>query len=407
MAMSIRTNVASLNAQRALFNAGNDLSKSMQRLSTGFRINSSSDDAAGLAISTKLQSQIGGLNQASMNAQDGISMIQTAEGALDEITASFQRMRDLGVQAANSTLSDADRGNINTEIQALFTNINNISSRTEFNGQKLLTGALTTSQSTSSTVLTGLALAASTSNPAVSSVTAIDVKGAAAGTTFTLTGNTTAGTLTMAIGTNAGQSIAVNTLTAGQSQTLDFSQFGVKITVASSGTQQAGDTTVGLNGLNVQTATGSASAAFQVGANANQIESAAFFNTQVNGTNATVDGLGATIFQTLNTSIAAFNAPTGHTILNAQTLIGSVDNVIASLVNSRAALGASQNSLSHTMANLRLTSDNLSASNSRIRDVDVAAESSAMTRAQIISQSSVSVLAQANQMPQLALKLLG
>ena len=159
MAMSIRTNVSSLNAQRALFNAGNDLNKSMQRLSSGFRINSSADDAAGMAISTKMQAQIGGLNQAAMNAQDGISMIQTAEGALDEVSSSLQRMRDLSVQAANSTLSDTDRGNINKEISALYTNINNISSRTEFNGQKLLNGTLATSQTTTgSTLLAGTSL---------------------------------------------------------------------------------------------------------------------------------------------------------------------------------------------------------------------------------------------------------
>ncbi len=407
MAMSIRTNTSSLNAQRALFNASNDLSKSMQRLSTGFRINSSSDDAAGLAISTKLQSQIGGLNQASMNAQDGISMIQTAEGALDEVTSSLQRMRDLSVQAANSTLSDTDRGNINTEIQALYTNINNISSRTEFNGQKLLTNSLTTAQSTSSTANVGLVLAQGTA-AGVSSITAIDVKGATAAGTWTLTGNTTNHTLTMGLGTaTTGQTIAVNTLTAGQSQTFDFSQFGVKLTVLSGGTQTAGDTEGGLSAKNIQTVAANSAAAFQVGANANQTESATFFDTQINTSNAAVDSLGTHIYQSLNTSIAAFNANGGSTIANAQTMLGDVDKVIASMVSSRAALGASQNSLGHTMNNLKTTSDNLAASNSRIRDVDVAAESSAMTRAQIISQSSISVLAQANQMPQLALKLLG
>jgi flagellin len=393
MAMSIRTNVSSLNAQRALFNAGNDLNKSMQRLSSGYRINSSADDAAGLAISTKLQSQIGGLNQAAMNAQDGMSMIQTAEGALDEITSSLQRMRDLSVQAANSTLSDSDRGNINTEIQALYANINNISSRTEFNGQSLLTGSLTTSQDTgtNSTVLAGVVLGTT------GAVTSVDVKGAAAGTTFTLTADTTAHTLTMAVGTNAGQTIAATTLTAGQSQTFDFSQFGVKFTVSAGADQTAGDSESNLDGLAITTLAGSGTAAFQVGANHDQIESAAFFNTQISTTN----------FATLNTAIGAFAALNGQTIANAQTLNNEVTTTIASIVTSRAALGASQNSLMHTMNNLKITSDNLSASNSRIRDVDVAAESSAMTRAQIISQSAVSVLAQANQMPQLALKLLG
>ena len=396
MAMSIRTNVSSLNAQRALFNSGEDLNRSMQRLSSGYRINSSADDAAGLAISTKLQSQIGGLNQAAMNAQDGISMIQTAEGALDEVTSSLQRMRDLAVQAANATLSDTDRGNINTEIQALKTNINNISSRTTFNGQYLLTGALSTSQNTAtSTVLTGLALTTTAANASVSS---IDVTKAVAGTTYTLTtsgaGLQLAGTVN---GAAVSQTITVNALTAGQSQTFDFSSLGVKFTVAASGAKAAADIQADLTTKTIITAAGSSSAAFQVGAGASQTESATFFNTQLQAGNGN--------YATLDTAITTFNGAT--TIANANSLITNVDTVIAGLVTQRAALGASQNSLQHTLNNLKINSDNLSASNSRIRDVDVAQESSAMTRAQIISQSAVSVLAQANQMPQLALKLLG
>jgi flagellin len=394
--MSIRTNVSSLNAQRALFNAGNDLNKSMQRLSSGYRINSSADDAAGLAISTKLQSQIGGLTQASMNAQDGISMIQTAEGALDEITSSLQRMRDLAVQAANATLADSDRANLNTEIQALKTNINNISSRTTFNGQFLLTGALSTAQSTSSTVLTGTNL----TTEDTASVSSVDVSKAAAGTTYTLAsaGGGTSLTLSATVNGNAvSQTIAVNALTAGGSQTLDFGTLGVKFNIGASGTTTAAATVTDLATKTIITAAGNNAAAFQVGAGAGETESATFFNTQL------AAGNGA--YSTLNTSIGTFGGAT--TIANANTLITNVDSVITSLVTSRAALGASQNSLQHTLNNLKINSDNLSASNSRIRDVDVASESSAMTRAQIISQSAVSVLAQANQMPQLALKLLG
>jgi len=394
--MSIRTNVSSLNAQRALFNAGNDLSKSMQRLSSGYRINSSADDAAGLAISTKLQSQIGGLNQASMNAQDGISMIQTAEGALDEITSNLQRMRDLAVQAANATLSDTDRGNLNTEIQSLKTNINNISSRTTFNGQYLLTGALSTAQSTSSGVLTGLNL----STEGTASVASVDVSKAAAGTTYTLAsaGGGTSLTLSATVNGNAvSQTIAVTALSAGGAQTLDFGTMGVKFTIGASGTTTAANTVTDLATKTIITSAGSNAAAFQVGAGAGETESATFFNTQL------AAGNGA--YSTLNTAIGTFNGAT--TIANANSLITNVDSVISSLVTSRAALGASQNSLQHTLNNLKTNSDNLSASNSRIRDVDVASESSAMTRAQIISQSAVSVLAQANQMPQLALKLLG
>lgn len=390
MAMSIRTNVSSLNAQRALFNAGNDLNKSMQRLSSGFRINSSADDAAGLAISTKLQSQIGGLTQASMNAQDGISMIQTAEGALDEVTSSLQRMRDLSVQAANSTLSDTDRGNINQEIQALYTNINNISNRTQFNGQSVLTGALSTAQNTAtSTVLAGLNL---TTND-TASVSSIDVTKAKAATTYTLTTNGTG--IQMADGSGTTQTIAVNVLAAGGSQTFDFSTFGVKFTTSSAGVTTVAGTQADLTTKTIATGAATGTAAFQVGANASETESAVFFDSRISASN----------YIPLNTAITNFNGAT--TITNSTAMLTAIDSTIASLVTSRAALGASQNSLQHTMNNLKVNADNLSASNSRIRDVDVAAESSAMTRAQIISQSAVSVLAQANQMPQLALKLLG
>jgi len=401
MAMSIRTNVSSLNAQRSLFKAGADLDKSMQRLSTGFRINSSADDAAGLAISEKLKSQIGGLNQAAANALDGMSMIQTAEGALDEVQSSLQRMRDLSVQGANATLSDADRGNINQEIQALYTNINNIATRTKFNGQSVLTGALSTSQDTAgaNSLLVGKAL---TTTAAAASVTSIDTTKAISGTAYTLS-STAAGTLTMSAtinGVATTQNVNVAAMVAGGSQSFNFSSFGVNIGVSATGGKAAADiitdmTTAG--NATVTTAAGSGSAAFQVGANASQTESAAFFDARISTTNNAA----------LDTAITAFNGGGSSTIAESNTLITEIDNVLANMVNNRAKLGASQNSLEHTMNNLKVTADNLSASNSRIRDVDVAAESSAMTRAQIISQSAVSVLAQANQAPQLALKLLG
>src|SRR3569623_660102 len=213
MSMSIRTNVASLNAQHALFNANNALQTSMQRLSSGFRITSSADDAAGLAISTKMQSQIGGLNQAAMNAQDGISMIQTAEGALDEVTSSLQRMRDLAVQASNATLSDTDRGNINQDIQALYTNINNITSRTQFNGQNLLTGALTTKEDTNTGLLAGVTLATQTS----AAINSVDVSKAAACCTFDFTCDTN-GNVTMTDQNISyfSLTIAASSLSAGQ-----------------------------------------------------------------------------------------------------------------------------------------------------------------------------------------------
>jgi flagellin len=171
----------------------------------------------------------------------------------------------------------------------------------------------------------------------------------------------------------------------------------VKFTISATGNKAAADIQADLTTRHIDTTAGSGAAAFQVGAGAGETESATFFNTKLEAGNGN--------YATLLTAINTFGGAT--TIANANSMISNVDTVIAGLVTQRAALGASQNSLQHTLNNLKTNSDNLSASNSRIRDVDVAQESSAMTRAQIISQSAVSVLAQANQMPQLALKLLG
>src|ERR1019366_2960010 len=148
--LSVQTNVSAISAQRHLGQTSDALGTAMERLSSGFRINRAADDAAGLAVSEKLQAQIGGLNQASSNAQDGVSMIQTAEGGLDEVQTMMQRMRDLAVQASSDTNSQTERDNINLELNQLGQEINSISMRTKFNGQSLLSGSLTKSQLTDS-----------------------------------------------------------------------------------------------------------------------------------------------------------------------------------------------------------------------------------------------------------------
>src|SRR5919198_410581 len=147
MGMRINTNVEAFNAQRNLSTTAANYARSVEKLSSGLRINRAGDDAAGLSISEKLRAQIKGLGQAQRNAQDGISMIQTAEGALSEVHSMLQRMRELAVQASNDTLSSTDRAAVNTELQQLKAEVNSISSRTKFNGQALLTGSLVTSQS--------------------------------------------------------------------------------------------------------------------------------------------------------------------------------------------------------------------------------------------------------------------
>ena len=233
MSISIMNNISSLSAQRNLNTTQGSLETSLRRLSSGMRITSAADDAAGLAISEKLRSQVNGLNQAARNAQDGISMIQTAEGAMAEHSSMLQRMRQLAVQAANSTLSDTDRGSINTELQQLSGEMNSISDRTTFNGQKLLTGSLSTQVASNSAVNTGTVVIAGTNT----SITGVDVSGAKASSTFTLSAGANAGDVVLSDGVNS-QQLTLGAVAAGGSQGLNFDKLGVKFSVSS----VAGDT---------------------------------------------------------------------------------------------------------------------------------------------------------------------
>lgn len=272
MAMSVQSNVSAMNAYRNLTATQNDLSSSLEKLSSGFRINRAADDAAGLAISEGLRSQIGGLNVAIRNAQDGISVVQTAEGALTETHAILQRMRDLSVQAANTgALSDTAKTNIQAEITELQAGLDDIADQTQFNGTKLLDGSYTDQ--------------------------------------------------TFQVGANSGESITVSIGTAMSS------------------------TGLGVDGVNV-----------------------------------TTDAAGA---------------------------IGTIDDAIDTVSKVRAELGAKQNRLDHTINNLQVSVENLTASESRIRDTDMANEMVSYTSANILQQAGTAMLAQANQMPQSILSLLG
>ena len=282
MAIVINTNIASLNAQRNLSSSQLGLNKSMQRLSSGLRINSAKDDAAGLAISDRMTAQVRGLNQATRNAQDGISMAQTAEGALNETTNLLQRMRELAVQSANDTNTQDDRSSLQDEFNQLQAEIQRIASNTEFNSQKLLNGNF--SATTSAAVFH--------------------------------------------IGANAQQTIKLN-----------IHSMGVVALGVNSGAPAA-----------------------------------------------------------TTAHISAQSA--------ADAAITKIDNAIKLVDTERGGLGAVQNRLESTIANLSNVSENISASRSRIIDADIAQETSAMTKNNILQQAGVSVLAQANQTPQLALSLL-
>ncbi len=396
MSLMISTNVMAINAQHLLAANSAKYSKALERLSSGLRINRAADDAAGLAVSEKLKAQIRGTEQASRNAQDAINMIQTGEGALNEVDDMMQRMRELGVQAANGTLSQSDLGQINQELQQLGNEVNAVAGRTQFNGQNLLNGSLVTSLKNTSTTQVGTQLNATGGN---ASVVSVDVSKAAANTTFNLT-SASAGTLTLTNATtNVSQTLTLSAISANSTGTLSFSSLGVSIQVSTDG---GGKTAAGLAtdlaGKNVITNTGNNSAQFQVGANAGNTLNVAFKQIDLSGTtgDAGLDGL-ATALQNFNTS---------QTAANASALITAVDGALNSVNTQRANLGAFQNRLEHNINSLAVADTNLSASQSQIANADVAQETTNMVSAQILVQAGESVLSQANQAPQGALSLL-
>jgi len=307
--MRINHNIASLNTHAQMVNNSNAQSKSLEKLSSGLRINRAGDDAAGLAISEKMRGQVRGLDQAQRNSQDAISLIQTAEGALNETQNILQRMRELAVQAGNDTNTSVDRDEIQKEVNQLTSEINRIANTTEFNTQKLLNG-------------------------------------------------NASGGLTMQIGANGGQTFTV------QINTMD----AVALKVAGSG----GSTTA-----TVPTG-GAAGAAFKT-------------SGVTNGTDNTVAYNGA-----LDLSDAT----------KASSAIDVINQAIQDVSAERSKLGAYQNRLEHTITNLGTSSENLTAAESRVRDVDMAKEMIGFTKNNILSQAAQAMLAQANQQPQGVLQLL-
>ncbi len=393
---SIVTNVAALNGQRNLSLTGMKMGKVLEKLSSGYRINRAADDAAGLGISEKMRAQIRGNSQAIRNAQDGISMIQTAEGAMDEVHGILQRMRELGVQAANDTYDSAARTSIGTELVQLRSEIDRIANATQFNGQSLLTGALTGTLGGA----TGTDLVV---NDAVGAAiaTAIEVSSAKPATyTFSSAG---AGLITLTSSTGAAQQISIGAIAANGTQTLDFNQLGVKITLNSTAGETAANLVTALTAAANDTivVTGSGSAALQVGANTTAYDS---MNVSFNDVRATQAGglnllTGGGVDWTSSATIVASNTAS-------QAFINQIDTAITTLNTRRSDLGAAQNRLEHTVNSLGVSVENLTASESRIRDADVAALSTQMVSNQILQQAGTAVLSQANQSSQAVLSLL-
>ena len=319
MGLRIQNNVEAFNAHRQLTGTAAKAAKAMEKLSSGYRINRAADDAAGLAISEKMRGQISGLAQAQRNAQDGVSLVQTAEGALNEVHSMLQRIRDLKVQHENATLSDSDKSAIVSEVKQLAGEIYEIADKTEFNGNKLFTSD------------EGFTFQVGANDGETVTTTAVQlVGGAAVASAASSSGATTA----------SGDDTAA-VAAAGAKGVYDVLNVAYDLTIAS--------------------ATGEVT-------------------SKTDDANATSNFASLTLEQ--------------------------IDNAIANVSTSRGELGAVQNRMEHRLANLATYQENLVASESRIRDVDMASEMVNFTKLQILQQAGTSMLAQANQAPQGVLSLL-
>lgn len=487
MPQIINSNIASLTAQRNLNMSQSSLNTSLERLASGLRINSAKDDAAGLAISERMTSQIRGLNQAVRNANDGISLAQTAEGALSEVSNNLQRIRELAVQSANATNSASDRASLQAEATQLISEITRVASQTQFNGLNLLDGSFT-SQSfqvganahqtidiasiadaratalgnntlTTDGTLAGIQTAAAADNTAGNGVT-----GVVAGDNFTITTNLgTTAPITYAanasaediaaainsVGTTVGvKADATTTVTLGnlgEAGTVAFNLNGSTISAGISDTSDLSSLVSAINGqqgatgISASFATGDKSVITLTHADGANISLENFTTTAATTTTVdfgtvTLDGAAASVTDSslatgtisltsaegtiavsapstelFSTNVSTFNAVATLDISTAdgsQAAIEALDAALSQINSSRGDLGAIQNRFTSTIANLQTTSENLSASRSRIQDADFAAETANMTRGQILQQAGTAILAQANSLPNNVLSLL-
>lgn len=392
--MRINQNIQAFNAYRNLSTTNTAMGKSLEKLSSGFRINRAADDAAGLVISQGLRAQVSGLKQATRNAQDGISVVQTAEGALNEVHSMLNRMRDLAVQSVNASNDTDARTAANNEITELKSEISRIATQTKFGSQPLLDGSYGLSPSTTSANVAAATVtltAGDTFNFTVDGV-AVTTAAVTAGEAGAYTGNDLAtfiqdevrAGLLGAGRADLADKFTVKAETAGAGFSLSVEQGGgFDITVAG----RAGNAALtGAVTFAAPVASSGTAAEFQVGANAGETISVSGFNLSAVATALTGDVL---------------------TAATATTFIGQIDSQITNVSGARGKLGAVQNRFESTINNLQVTTENLAASESRIRDTDMALEMVSFTRHQVLTQAGTAMLGQANQLPQSVLRLLG
>ena len=394
MAQVINTNVASLNAQRNLNTSQSSLATSLQRLSSGLRINSAKDDAAGLAISERFTTQIRGLNQATRNANDGISLAQTGEGALAEMTNNLQRIRELAVQSANSTNSSSDRTALDLEVQQRIAEINRTAVQTNFNGQKILDGSFGTA---SFQVGADAGQTIGINSIVDSNIDALGRAGFAA--TQTSTAALASGAATSA-GSIGGMKV----------NNIDIE--AVKVAVGDTGTDVSKKMAAAINEKMDQT--GVYAAVDKDGKLTMTSVKAGKDFTFTDATKTDAAGLAYSGAGIVAGTVAA-NATTGtkflkdldiSSVAGSQQALEIVDKALTAVNSSRADMGAIQNRFSSTISNLSTTSENLSASRSRIRDADYAKETAELTRNQILQQAGTAMLSQANSSTQNVMSLL-
>jgi len=494
----INTNLASLNAQRNLNQSQGAQQTALQRLSSGLRINSAKDDAAGLAITSRMSSQIAGANQAVRNANDGISLAQTAEGDLSQISTNLQRMRDLSVQSANATNSASDRAALNSEVQSLAAEIDRVAQNSSFNGVKLLDGSFTaqnfqvganstandsiqiaaiasarTSQlggvsSTTGATVTGVASTAAltagyltlngfqvgasvagtlpgqSAASASSIVTAINAISGSSGVTATANATAVVGAAASVFtGVTAANSFSVNGINVGAiAAGGGFTGQGANVAAAinsvssQSGVTATANATTGVVSLSAadgrditllaQGATTAAAALTTFGLTTGDVIGPVAAVTthgtvSLSSTNAAglvigggvaaaatgTDGfVRATTAATTASTITAITAINISTATGATAALSAIDGAIATVNSSRANLGAYQNRFASVVSSLQTTSENLTASRSRIQDTDFAAATAELSRAQILQQAGTAMLAQANQLPNQVMTLL-
>ncbi|WP_313117494.1 flagellin [Ectopseudomonas guguanensis] len=396
MALTVNTNIASLNTQRNLNTSSKALDTSLQRLSTGSRINSAKDDAAGLQISNRLTSQVNGLGVAVRNANDGISLAQTAEGALQQSTNILQRMRDLSLQSANGSNSSSERGALNSEMKQLQKELDRISNTTTFGGRKLLDGKFGTAS-----FQVG-AQANENISVSLSSASASSLKGEFYEQTLTgvtaLAATPADGELNVAVVTTQGSA----TIKVAIKATDSIDDVGKKIAAG------IGESNLGVGAfytsagaMNVVSAEDMSS-----GTRANSLTSITI--TDGAGALATGATIGAgvtpaTATSQTNSDVSKLDISTAE---GAQKAVLVLDQALTTIDNQRADLGAVQNRFDNTIANLQNIAENASAARSRISDTDFAAETANLSKNQVLQQAGTAILAQANQLPQAVLSLL-